>query len=243
MKTAGDDPSTLGASVLISVVGRLHRLTHALAAEFERGSGSSIGHERQQSERCRPGPSPYLHLAHLRPGLNRGPSRTWSHFFAVAYFVLRYITRNASSGGVVPVQPPVDDSSAGTDTAAYDPANQFAAVHDLKVIFNSLVACATTIRPTSKATIPAFTHSSPEGFAIFGSSVDGWNAAQSYVQRNASQHPDWTFQNFFAKVLGSLSGTPVNNDQGNSNAEAKFVADYSGVDPSTDVSSYLRSDS
>lgn len=165
---------------------------------------------------------------------------------AVAYFAWRYITRNASSGGVVPVEPsPVDYSGDGTDTASYDPIDSIVAGWArFEGYFQPGSLASRNNNPGNlKGDYPGVIGHTPQGFAIFGSSVDGWNAAQGYVERNAAQHPDWTFQNFFAKVLGSLSGTPVNNDQGNSNNEAQFVADYSGVDPSTQVSSYLGSDS
>ena len=48
-------------------------------------------------------------------------------------------------------------------------------------------------------------------------------------QQQAQEHPDWTLRQFFAKVLGSLSGQDVNNDQGNSAAEADYVASQLGM--------------
>jgi hypothetical protein len=80
---------------------------------------------------------------------------------------------------------------------------------------------------------------SPSGIAIFNDPDSGWQAAVTWEQQQAAQHPQWTLQNFFAKVLGSLSGTPVNNDQGNSDAEAQFVAAQIGVSPTTSLSQYL----
>lgn len=80
---------------------------------------------------------------------------------------------------------------------------------------------------------------SPSGLAIFDDVDSGWAAADDYALKQAEQHPDWTFRQFFAKVLGNLSGQPVNNDQGNSDAEAQNVANYLGVPVDTTVSSYL----
>lgn len=77
------------------------------------------------------------------------------------------------------------------------------------------------------------------GFAIFDSPDSGFAAAQSYVQRNAANNPGWTIQNFFAKVLGNLSGQPVNNEQGNSNQEADTVASILGVPSDSNLSDYI----
>lgn len=73
----------------------------------------------------------------------------------------------------------------------------------------------------------------PTGEAEFDDAGDGWDAADAWLKQQAAQHPDWSLQQLFAKVLGSLGGTPVNNDQGNSNAEAQYVANYLGVAPDT----------
>ncbi len=78
------------------------------------------------------------------------------------------------------------------------------------------------------------------GEAIFSDPSAGWGAGESYVQQQAQAHPDWSLQNFFAKVLGSLSGTPVNNDQGNSNSEADFVSQQLGVNPTTNLAGYVK---
>ena len=83
---------------------------------------------------------------------------------------------------------------------------------------------------------------SPSGIAIFDDAGSGWHAAATWEQQQAAQHPDWTLQQFFAKVLGSLSGTPVDNEQGNSNSEAQFVADRLGVAPTIPLSQFLGGD-
>lgn len=79
----------------------------------------------------------------------------------------------------------------------------------------------------------------PAGFAIFSDPSFGWGAAESYVQEQAQEHPDWSIRQFFAKVLGSLSGQDVNNDQGNSVAEADYVAGQMGVPSSTNLNTLI----
>lgn len=78
-----------------------------------------------------------------------------------------------------------------------------------------------------------------QGFDQFDTASDGWAAAEGYVTQNAFTHPGWSFKNFFAKVLGNLSGTPVNNDQGNSDQEATNVASYLGVPSDTNLNDYI----
>ena len=79
----------------------------------------------------------------------------------------------------------------------------------------------------------------PAGFAIFSDSSFGWGAADSYVQEQAAQHPNWSLRQLFGKILGSLSGDDVNNDQGNSVAEANYVAGQLGVPSSTNMSTLI----
>ncbi len=79
----------------------------------------------------------------------------------------------------------------------------------------------------------------PAGFAIFSDPSFGWGAAESWEQEQAQEHPDWTLRQLFAKVLGSLSGADVNNDQGNSAAEADYVAGQLGVPDSTNFAAYI----
>jgi hypothetical protein len=79
----------------------------------------------------------------------------------------------------------------------------------------------------------------PAGFAIFSDPSFGWGAAESYVQDQAAKNPTWSLRQLFAKILGSLSGDDVNNDQGNSVAEASYVAGQLGVPSSTNVSTLI----
>jgi hypothetical protein len=93
-----------------------------------------------------------------------------------------------------------------------------------------------------KGDYPGVVGHTPSGIDIFGDVGDGWDAATSWVQSNEQQHPGWSFSQLFAKVLGSLSGTPVNNDQGNSQAEAEYVASYLGVPADSSVTDYTGDD-
>lgn len=81
----------------------------------------------------------------------------------------------------------------------------------------------------------------PSGLAIFSDPSFGFGAAETWEQQQAQEHPDWTLRQFFAKVLGSLSGQDVNNDQGNSAAEADYVASQLGVPDSTNFAAYIGS--
>ena len=76
------------------------------------------------------------------------------------------------------------------------------------------------------------------GIAIFDDVGDGWDAAHSWFYQQEQQHPDWTFSQLFAKFLGDLNGNPVNNDQGNSENYANYVANYLGVPPDSRVTDY-----
>jgi len=77
-----------------------------------------------------------------------------------------------------------------------------------------------------------------QGFAVFSDQTYGFDAAQSYLQQQAAEHPDWTLRNLFAKILGNLEGESVNNDQGNSDQEAENVASYLGISPDTVLANY-----
>lgn len=79
----------------------------------------------------------------------------------------------------------------------------------------------------------------PAGFAEFSDPSFGWGAAESWIEEQAQEHPDWTLRQLFAKVLGSLSGQDVNNDQGNSVSEADAVAEQLGVPSDTNLAAYL----
>jgi hypothetical protein len=85
---------------------------------------------------------------------------------------------------------------------------------------------------------PGQTGSTPQGFAVFSDEAYGFDAAQSYLAKQATAHPDWTLKNLFAKILGNTQGQPVNNDQGNSDQEAQNVANYLGISSGTSLSDY-----
>jgi hypothetical protein len=87
---------------------------------------------------------------------------------------------------------------------------------------------------------PGVTGHTASGEAIFDTPEDGFSAADAWVQKQEQQHPTWSFRQLFAKVLGALDGTPVNNAQGNSDAEANFVAGYVGTSPDTIVTDFLE---
>ncbi len=90
-----------------------------------------------------------------------------------------------------------------------------------------------------KGTWDGVTGHTPSGIAVFDTPDSGFSAAQSWLARQAQEHPTWTLYQLFAKVLGSVDGTPVDNAQGNSNQEAENVASFLGVPASTPVSSFL----
>lgn len=79
----------------------------------------------------------------------------------------------------------------------------------------------------------------PSGFATFSDPSFGWGAAESWVQNQAKQHPDWSIRQLLAKAMGSLTGQDVNNDQGNSVAEADYIAGQLGVPSSTNLADYI----
>lgn len=83
--------------------------------------------------------------------------------------------------------------------------------------------------------------SSSGGFAIFQDIGDGWDALTKYLRNMATKHPDWDFYDLSAHALGSPGEypLPVNNGEGDSNAYAERLADYAGVDPATQVSTFL----
>lgn len=93
--------------------------------------------------------------------------------------------------------------------------------------------------PGNLRSAPGQTGSS-RGFATFNSFGEGWQALQSYINRNASAHPDWDFYDFFQHYLGQKQGGPTVTNQGDSDAYAEMVAMYAGVDPTSSVLSFLQ---
>jgi hypothetical protein len=130
--------------------------------------------------------------------------------------------------------------STGTQASDYNPLSDLAVAWANAEGWNKSGSLAQrNLNPVNlKGTWPGQVGSTPQGFAIFPDQATGFNAAQSYLQKQTAQHPDWTLRQLFAKILGNLSGQPVNNDQGNSDQEAQTVASYLGISPDTTLSSY-----
>lgn len=145
-----------------------------------------------------------------------------------------------SNDSTSPASPP-PTSPAGSDVSSYNPLTQLTNAWANAEGWN--VAGSLAQRNNNPVNLkgdwPGVVGHTEQGFAIFDSPDSGFAAAQNYVQRNATAHPGWTLQNFFAKVLGSLSGTPVNDAQGISDQEASNVASYLGIPSNTVLSQYL----
>ncbi|MGO8775294.1 MAG: hypothetical protein ACLQHT_13575 [Terracidiphilus sp.] len=92
-----------------------------------------------------------------------------------------------------------------------------------------------------KGSWPGQVGSTPQGFAVFQDESYGFDAADSYLQKQAAEHPEWTLRQLFAKILGNVDGQRVNNAQGNSDQEAETVATYLGISPDTTLSNYVGS--
>ena len=78
------------------------------------------------------------------------------------------------------------------------------------------------------------------GYATFADMGDGWDALNAYVQTHAASNPQWDFYDFFQNYLGQKQGGPPVTDQGNSDAYAEYVANYTGADPTQPVWSFLQ---
>jgi hypothetical protein len=77
------------------------------------------------------------------------------------------------------------------------------------------------------------------GQATYSSAADGWNALMNYITGHATEHPDWTFQQFFSYYLtGNPNNSQVTN-QGDPVSYANYVANYMGTSPDQTVSSAL----
>jgi hypothetical protein len=128
----------------------------------------------------------------------------------------------------------------GTDLTAYDPLDDLAVAWANAEGWNKSGSLAQrNLNPVNlKGAWPGQVGTTPQGFAIFPDQSYGFAAAESYLQKQAAEHPDWTLRQLFAKILGNLSGQPVNNSQGNSDEEAANVASYLGISPDTTLSSY-----
>ncbi len=134
-----------------------------------------------------------------------------------------------------------EPADAGSDGASYGTADDVAvAWARIEGFFSSGTLAQRDNNPVNiHGSWPGVVGYEASGEAKFDSIADGWAAAVAYIKQQAVAHPGWSFFNFFGKVLGNLQGQPVNNDQGDSNAEANFVAGQIGVDPNSVLSQYV----
>jgi hypothetical protein len=161
---------------------------------------------------------------------------------ALAFFVWIFIGgtqaqgSEGGNGGQIEVPP-----STGESVSDYDPFSELAQAWANAEGWNKSGSLAQrNLNPVNlKGSWPGQTGSTPQGFAVFSSETDGFNAAESYLQRQAAQHPGWTLRQLFAKILGNLDGTSVNNAQGNSDQEAANVASYLGVSADTTLEDFM----
>jgi hypothetical protein len=158
---------------------------------------------------------------------------------AAALLVWAFSRSQAQSSGSslpAPAQP-------GTQASDYDPLGDLAVAWANAEGWNKPGSLAQrNLNPVNlKGSWPGQTGSTPQGFAVFSDEAYGFDAAQEYLQKQATAHPDWTLRQLFAKILGNLDGQPVNNDQGNSDQEAQTVASYLGISPDVTLASYLGS--
>ena len=154
----------------------------------------------------------------------------------VAFVAWLFLKGRAASGE--PATPAVD-TSAHVDS--YNPFNDLAAAWANAEGWN--VPGSLAQRNNNPVNLtgtgwPGQIGTDKRGFAIFSDVGSGFGSAQLYLQQQAAAHPAWTLRNLFAKILGNLSGQPVNNDQGNSNVEAQNVANYLGISPDMTLESY-----
>jgi hypothetical protein len=59
----------------------------------------------------------------------------------------------------------------------------------------------------------------------------------AWIVKHVTAHPDWDFYDLFDYYLRGKTDGPTVDAQGNSDAYAEYVANYSGFDPSQTVSS------
>jgi hypothetical protein len=166
--------------------------------------------------------------------------------FLVAVVVLLWLLLSSSQGDGGGDSTPGPGPSGEPDDAGSDAAN-YGTAGDVAQAWARIEGFFQPGTPAQRYNDPVNLHGewpgvvghSPSGIAIFDSIADGWNAAAAYIRQQAAAHPGWSFLNFFGKVLGNLQGQPVNNEQGNSTAEAQYVAGQLGVDPNTFLSQYV----
>jgi hypothetical protein len=153
----------------------------------------------------------------------------------IAAVLLWHFSRQSQGGGVAgsssPTSNPVDDNPLDNLTEAWARWEGY--------YKQGSVAQRNNNPMNVKGNWPGVVGHTASGIAIFDDPGDGWDAGSAWVKKQAAQHPDWSFSNLFGKVLGDLNGNPVNNEQGDSEAEASYVANYLGVPVASEVADYL----
>jgi hypothetical protein len=159
----------------------------------------------------------------------------------IAAFVAWLIIKSRAASSSLQTQPSVDTSNSGESLSEYTPTDALTeSWAQIEGFFTPGTLAQRLNNPVNiHGNWPGVIGHTSTGEAIFSDPSFGWGAAETYAQQQAQAHLDWSFQNFFAKVLGNLKGQPVNNDQGNSNAEAGFVAAQLGIDPGTNLADYI----
>jgi hypothetical protein len=166
---------------------------------------------------------------------------------AVVFLAWEYLKSQAqaSSGGGGDLASPDSTSAAqtGEQVSDYDPLSDLAVAWANAEGWNKPGSLAQrNANPVNlKGTWPGQVGSTPQGFAVFSDEGYGFDAAESYLAKQAAAHPDWTLRQLFAKILGNLNGQPVNNAQGNSDQEAETVATYLGISPDTTLETFMGS--
>lgn len=83
--------------------------------------------------------------------------------------------------------------------------------------------------------LPEYGHvkESPDGFAVFPSMAQGWLYLENLVKEKATNHPTWTFLEFFSNWAPASDGN-------NPLLYSQFIAKRCQVDISTIVKQYLQ---
>jgi hypothetical protein len=160
-----------------------------------------------------------------------------------AFLAWAFIRGQARSSGGDGQQAQLAPPSTGEAVSDYDPFGDLAVAWANAEGWNKSGSLAQrNANPVNlKGSWPGQVGSTSEGFAIFSDEAYGFDAAESYLQKQAAEHPDWTLRQLFAKILGNLNGQPVNNEQGNSNQEAETVAGYLGIPADTTLETFMGS--
>lgn len=158
---------------------------------------------------------------------------------AIAVLLVRVGAANAPTSLPAPATPP--DGAGGTSISDYEPIDAFteAWAHFEGWDKSGSLAQRNNNPVNIKGSWDGTVGHTPSGFAIFSDPSYGWGAAESWVQDQAKQHPDWSIRQLLAKAMGSLTGQDVNNEQGNSVMEAENISGELGVPDSTNLAAYL----